>query len=123
MTSHPVFHLSLGVRAIEAEIHFFVELLGAKVTHEESDYSNLDVFGTQLTLKEAPGIQTDLREFHFGFNFSLEEFDRISTSIMKFNSTHVAASPTVVDANTVMERKKMYLRTPTGYVVELKGYR
>lgn len=29
----------------------------------------------------------------------------------------------VWDAGTKLERKKMYLKDPSGYVIELKGYR
>lgn len=117
------FHLSIGVNSFKEEVGFFTALLGAVVTHEDPNYVNLDVFGAQITLKEIPGIKPVLSEFHFGFNLTLKAFDDIAASILKCNSVHVVAQPTVVDANTPMERKKMYLKSPTGYLVELKGYK
>jgi extradiol dioxygenase family protein len=119
----PTFHLSIGVNSISEETNFFSAVLSAKVTHSESSYTNLDVLGVQITLKPIPGITPDLPELHFGFNLSLEKFNEVAASILKYHSRYVAASPTVVDANTVMERKKMYLKSPTGYLVELKGYK
>jgi extradiol dioxygenase family protein len=117
------FHLSIGVNSFNDEIHFFTTLLNAEVTHRNPEYVNLEVFGAQITIKEIPGIKPNLPELHFGFNLTLKSFDDLATSIMKHNSNHVAAGPTVVDANTPMERKKMYLKSPSGYLVELKGYR
>jgi extradiol dioxygenase family protein len=64
-----------------------------------------------------------LPDLHFGFNLTLKDFDELAATITKHNSPHVAAPPKVVDAGTPMERKKMYLKSPSGYLVEMKGYR
>lgn len=119
------FHLAIAVNSIDDEVGFFVGLLGARVTHREPAYTNLYVLGAQITLKEIPGIQPSLPEFHFGFNMTLNEFDKRANSILssQANSFRVLLKPTVVEANTPMERKKMYLKSPTGYHVELKGYK
>lgn len=100
------FHLSIGVHSFFDEIHFFTSLLGGKVTHEETGYVNLDVFGAQITLKEVAGIKVELPELHFGFNLNLENFNELADSIMKMRSPNVVAPPTVVDAGTAIERKK-----------------
>jgi extradiol dioxygenase family protein len=75
---------------------------------------NLDFYGTQITLQ--PGATfAPPPDFHFGVNLGVEEFDRLARTI----DTEVR----VVDAGTPMERKKLYLRCPSGYVIEVKGYR
>jgi hypothetical protein len=32
-------------------------------------------------------------------------------------------APKTVDAGTAMERRKMYVKCPTGYLFEIKGYK
>ncbi len=119
----PVFHLSLGVKSIEATISFYVNLLKATVAHRDpSGYVNLTLFGGELTLKEGDEIGPLPRDFHFGFNFSLEEFESLSLHILEHGKPYIEAMPRIIDAGTPLERKKMYLKCPSGYLIELKGY-
>jgi extradiol dioxygenase family protein len=118
------FHLSIGVRSIKESVSFFVNTLKATIIHKDpSGYVNIDLFGSQITLKENSTINPQLPDFHFGFNLNLKEFDELSEFILDKNPSAVVARPQVVDANTPLERKKMYLKCPTGYLVELKGYK
>jgi uncharacterized protein len=107
------FHLSLPVRSIEESIDFYTRVLQATVTHRDpGGYVNLDFYGTQLTLH--PGEPVKLpRDFHFGVNLDAEGFERLAGAL----DTEVQ----VADAGTVMERKKVYVRDPNGYVVEIKS--
>lgn len=118
------FHLSLGVRSIEESVDFFVGVMKASVLHRDpSGYVNIDLCGSQITLKHNSDITPNLEDFHFGVNLALEEFDRLSKNILDSKYDGIVMEPKVVDANTPMERKKMYLKCPTGYLIELKGYR
>lgn len=118
------FHLSIGVRSIKESASFFVSTLKATIVHEDpSGYINIDLFGSQITLKENPAIDPQLPDFHFGFNLSLKEFDELSRYISDKNPSAIVAHPKVTDSDTPIERKKMYLKCPTGYLVELKGYK
>ena len=118
------FHLSLGVNSLSDSEKFFVEILKSKVVHRDpSGYINIDFFGSQITLKETPGISPELKELHFGVNLNIDEFDDLTNSILKSKYEDIVSSPVTVDAGTEMERKKMYLKSPTGYLFELKGYR
>jgi extradiol dioxygenase family protein len=118
------FHLSIGVKSIEESIHFFVSVLKGRVLHRDtSGYPNIDLFGSQITHKPNAGIDPALPDFHFGFNLELGEFDRLVDNILARARERVVREPEVVDAHTPLERKKMYLRCPTGYLIELKGYR
>ena len=120
----PSFHLSIGVRSLEDSTKFFEEVLNAKVVHiDPSGYVNLELWGSQITLKHSAGISPELLDFHFGVNLSLAEFDQLSKKILRDNREFVSMSPEVWDAGTKMERKKMYLSCPTGYSIELKGYK
>jgi extradiol dioxygenase family protein len=120
----PSFHLSIGVKSIEESVHFFTEILGAKVQHRDpSGYVNIDLLGNQITLKQNADIVPQLPDFHFGLNLSLDEFDNLSNDILKKGRQFISMAPEVWDAGTNLERKKMYLQCPTGYLVELKGYK
>lgn len=124
MSMKPSFHLSIGVGSMEDSVTFFVDVLRAEVQHRDpSGYVNIDWFGSQITLKPHAGIVPDLPDFHFGINLELTEFERLASHVLANGRQFIAAEPEVWDEGTPMERKKMYLRCPTGYLVELKGYR
>ena len=121
---HPSFHLSIGVKSIKESVEFFITVVGAKVLHRDpSGYVNIDLFGTQVTLKENSAIVPDFPDFHFGVNLSLIEFNRLSERVLEYGSKYVAMAPKVVDVGTELERMKMYLKCPTGYLIEFKGYK
>lgn len=116
------FHLSIGVRDLEQSATFFVNVLGAAVSHRDpSGYINILAFGHQITLQHRPDITVDLPGLHFGFNLTPQQFDTIAERVIAKASEFIAVPPKVVDAGTVMERKKMFLTSPSGYQLELKG--
>lgn len=118
------FHLSIGVNSIEDSVTFFENILTSKVLHRDpSGYVNIDFFGSQVTLKSIPNIKPELEELHFGVNLSLIEFDKLAKKILTSEYKNIIMEPTVVDAGTPMERKKMYVKCPTGYLFEIKGYK
>lgn len=118
------FHLSIGVKSIEESVEFFVDVMSGRVAHRDhSGYVNIELLGAQITLKPNPDIKPDLADFHFGFNLKLEDFDKLVVNILARGRHRVVMEPKLVDANTILERKKMYLRCPTGYLIELKGYK
>ena len=68
--SHPVrlsgnnqltekFHLSIGVKSLTEAVEFYLDVLGAELIFE-GDYTNLDLYGTQITLKENSKINVVL---------------------------------------------------------------
>ena len=117
------FHLSLGVNSLEDSVNFFVDILEAKIEHRDpSGYVNIDFFGNQITLKQNSSIKPNLPDFHFGVNLSLSEFQRLSEKVLENGMRFVTVKPETWDAGTPMERTKMYLKCPTGYLVEIKGY-
>ena len=117
------FHLSIGVRSIAESKKFFAEVLGATLTHEEATYVSYDLYGSQISLKPNPSIDPFLPDFHFGINLSFEVFEQLSEKICRDYPEVIKIPPHVVDADTPLERKKMYLNSPTGYLVELKAFR
>ena len=120
----PEFHLSIGVRSIKTSVDFFVGLMKGTVLHRDpSGYINIDLYGSQVTLKQNETILPELPDLHFGINLGLAEFDSLAKGILESGYDNIVMKPKVVDAGTPMERKKMYLKCPTGYLIELKGYK
>jgi len=118
----PSFHLSIAVRSIEESTEFFVRALGASVLHRDpTGYVNVDVHGTELTLKESSDAVPVKEDFHFGINVDWNDFDELAKVIERECPANVLMTARVVDPGTPLERKKLYLRCPTGYVIELKG--
>lgn len=120
----PQFHLSIGVESTDDEATFFENVLKAKVTHRDaSGYINVDFHGCQITLQIGGRGQEMGSHFHFGANLELEQFEQLSRHALQTAPDRVLKAPETWDEGTALERRKMYLKSPSGYVLELKGYR
>ena len=116
------FHLSLPVPDVDRSAEFFTTVLGGTVTHRDaSGYVNVELSGVQLTLTRGATAPSD--QLHFGVNVSRSQFDAMAERIASTKLAEIVAHPRVVDEGTPMERTKMYVRCPAGYLIELKGYR
>ena len=75
------FHLSIGTREIEEELKFF-QSLGALVTYrDESGYINIELFGSQITLKAS--------EYVFKSAYVIDEGTKMERIKMYFKSTFI----------------------------------
>jgi extradiol dioxygenase family protein len=118
------FHLSIGVRSMEESVDFFTRVLRGAIAHRDpSGYVNVDLYGCELTLKPNESIVANLDDLHFGLNFDINAFEELARHVIASAPERVVMAPKTVDAGTAIERRKMYLRCPTGYLIELKGYR
>jgi extradiol dioxygenase family protein len=120
----PTFHLSIGVNSLEDSVNFFADILKASVSHRDpSGYVNIDLFGCQITLKQSLDGPPSQKDLHFGVNLGIDAFDQLAENILASGYRDIVMAPQIVDADTPLERKKMYVKCPTGYLIELKGYR
>ena len=119
------FHLSIGVQSLDDSIEFFEKVLLSELTHRDPEdiYVNIDFFGNQITLKPIPDMNPSMKELHFGINLSLEEFDEVWNHVDLINYKGLVSKPKIVDESTNIERRKFYLKCPTGYLFEIKGYK
>ena len=116
------FHLSIGVLSLDESVGFFTEVLGAKQVHADpSGYVNLEFGSAQLTLKQEKELPVDLPAFHFGINTDMASFRELEARIMQLATSSVISGPATVDAGTQLERRKISVRCPSGYLVEIKG--
>jgi extradiol dioxygenase family protein len=119
----PPFHLSLGVESLTDAVDFFTTVLPGVISHRDpSGYVNVDLSGARITFKETRETVAAPPEFHFGINVGMEEFGKIEERVRERRPECVLSRPRTVDGGTPMERRKMYLSAPGGYVVEIKGY-
>ena len=116
------FHLSIGVKSLKESKEFYRDVVGADITYE-GDYINIDFYGTQITLKDNSEINVDLPDFHFGVNLPLDKFKKLENNISMNHSKWIHTPIHIVDKGTEMERQKMYLNCPSGYLIEIKGYK
>lgn len=119
----PEFHLSLDVPSLQPSLEFFTDVLSAKVRHRDpSGYVNLELARVQLTLKETPAAHRQAEAFHFGINVDVETFEAITARVRAHAPQALIGEPRIVDAGTPRERRKLHLRCPAGYLVEVKGF-
>ena len=115
--------MSIGVKSLKESAHFFENVLGAKITHGDfTDYINIDLFGNQISLNSNPTINPNLPDFHFGINLSLKEFKTLVEDISEHHSKWIHTPLRIVDEGTVMEKRKIELKCPSGYLIEIKSY-
>ena len=116
------FHLAIGVKSLKESKEFYRDVVGADITYE-GDYINIDFYGTQITLKDNSEISVDLPDFHFGVNLPLDKFKKLENNISMNHSKWIHTPIHIVDKGTEMERQKMYLNCPSGYLIKIKGYK
>ena len=114
------FHLSIGVKSLKESTEFYRDVFGIDVTYE-GDYINIDFYGTQLTLKDNSEINGDLPDFHFGVNLPFDKFKKLQNNISMNHSKWIYTPTHIIDKGTEMERQKIYLNCPSGYLIEIKG--
>lgn len=119
----PSFHLSLPVPSVKESVDFFTEVLGATVTHRDlTGYVNVDWYGVQITFTEG-NLPKELASLHFGVNLDLDSFKAVAQRLVSADAIDLVWPPQTIDENTPNERRKMYVRCPAGYLIEIKGYR
>lgn len=119
----PQFHLSLNVESPEASAVLFERVLKARIEHRDpSGYVNVVFAGCQITF-QLGGVGTDMgSRFHFGANFDLPTFEDLARHVRAVAPTAVMEGPMTWDEGTPLERRKMYVKCPAGFQVEIKGY-
>ena len=116
------FHLSIGVRSLEESMEFFTGVLGAGIAHTDaSGYVNLEFGTAQLTLKLERELPVELPAFHFGINTDMSSFHSLEERVTRLAGDRIVSGPATVDAGTQRERRKLIVRCPSGYLVEIKG--
>lgn len=119
-----VFHLALPVRDLAAAKRFYVDVLGARVGRETSEWLDLLVWGHQLTLHHRPD-ETLPRERqgtrHFGVVLPWPAWERLASRVR--TEASCLRAPAILEPGTPDEHAKVYLEDPSHNVIEIKAYR
>lgn len=124
MAVQAVFHLSFPVHSLVRSLAFYADLLGGTVGRREPGWTDVILFGHQLTLHERPAqvLDADAQGVrHFGA--LLDEADWLA-----LRARVVMQAPQALlgvherDAGTAQARRKLLLRDPDGQLLEFKWY-
>jgi extradiol dioxygenase family protein len=120
-----IFHLSFPVRSLQAAKDFYCTYLGATVGRDSSEWSDILLFGHQLTLHERPSevlTPEDRGVRHFGIIFPWEQWEALGDTLTK-HGCPLLMGPTVTHAGTDKEQGKILLCDPSDNLIEIKAYR
>jgi extradiol dioxygenase family protein len=120
---NPIFHLSFPVRDMDEAVRFYRDEMGAGVGRQADSFTDILLFGAQITLQNDPGnVLTPMpRTRHFGATLGWSAWEGLAERF--------AASPHMVEPATIsyrgepIEQGKLMLRDPSGNLIEIKAYR
>ena len=119
----PIFHLSFPVRDMAEATRFYEEVLGAQIGRREDSFTDVLVFGAQLTIQNDPANVTEPmpRTRHFGATLDWVAWEVIAARLG--SSASAREPPTISYRGEPIEQGKMMIADPSGNLIELKAYR
>lgn len=133
MSDRPRFHLAFPVTDLEAARGFYAGVLGCATGRESEDWIDFDFRGHQIVAHRVdPGAHPaaasnavdghQVPVFHFGLVLDWDEFEPMAERL------RAAAVPFVIEpylrfAGRAGEQKTMFVRDPSGNVLEFKAFR
>lgn len=126
-----VFHLALPCKNIEATKEFYTNILGATQGRKADKWTDINLYGNQLTFTEAGTFSFDFKNyklgnnilpsFHFGVIISVDEWDKLYTKLFKSNQ-EVTTEVTFMQ-NKIGEHLSFFITDPNGYMIEFKSFK
>ena len=128
------FHLAFPVHDLEEARAFYVERLGAQVGREDARWIDFDFWGHQITahLVEAPPRaeraptnevdDDDVPARHFGVILPMGEWEALAARLRE-QGTAFVIEPRIRFRGQVGEQATMFLKDPSGNVLEFKSFR
>ena len=116
----PIFHLSFPVADVEAALDFYTGVLGGVVGRRHPDAADIQLFGAQITLQDAPAdvLKPNPRTRHFGATIPWAAWEAVAARLDGF-----VEPPTVSYAGERREQGKLMVADPSGNLIEIKAYR
>ena len=121
----PIFHLSFPVRDLAAAKTFYCDFLGASIGRDNDQWTDILLFGHQLTLHHRPNevLPPELRGVrHFGVILPWHDWEALGTRLQQKGFDFVRP-PTISDAGTMEEYGKMLFCDPSDNLIEIKAYK
>ena len=125
MQPRAIFHLSFPVRSLPESIAFYRDCLGAELGRVSHAWTDVVLFGHQLTLhaqpaqvlpREARGVR------HFGAILDWPAWEALRARVLAYDP-QLADGIRLLRAGEPEEHAKLLIEDPDGNLVELKAYR
>lgn len=120
-----VFHLSIPVSDLAESVQFYTDVLGGRKGRETSAWTDILIWGHQLTLQHQPSHvlpRHEQRSRHFGVILPWEDWEASTQRLIEQKlSWH--SEPQILREGTPEEHAKFYLEDPSGNLIEIKAYR
>ena len=120
----PIAHQSLAVRDLTEARDFYVEVLGCPQGRRDEATVDIWLFGTQVTLHDAPDeveAATDRFARHFGVTLERADFDAVMARLDQHSTIWLRPRRTEY-GGTVREQTKAMIADPSGNAIEFKTY-
>lgn len=119
----PVFHLSFPVLNLVDSVRFYTEVLEATVGRNTEGFTDIFVFGAQVTLQNDPASVPDPmpRAGHFGATVEWSQFELLASKLT--GAARIVEPPTTSYIGQPNEQIKLMIADPSGNLIELKAYR
>jgi len=119
----PIIHISFPVRDMAAAVSFYQRELGAEIGRRADSFTDVLVFGAQLTLQNDPAAVTAPmpRSRHFGATIAWPQWEAVAARLA--DGSCLVEPPTISYAGQPIEQAKLMLQDPSGNLIEIKAYR
>jgi uncharacterized protein len=119
----PVFHLSFPVLNLAESVRFYTEVLGATVGRNTEAFTDIFLFGAQVTLQNDPAAVPNPmpRARHFGATIAWSQFELLASRLI--GAVNVVEPPKASYVGQPNEQIKLMIADPSGNLIELKAYR
>ena len=128
------FHLAIPVEDLDKAIEFYCNVLGCKKGNSEDNSSDswcdIDFWGNELTLHASSCTQNsethdvDMGTVlipHFGVHLDAEEFRSLKGKLEQdWKNVEFVDEPYVRFKGDVLEQETMFIKDPSGNIMELK---
>jgi extradiol dioxygenase family protein len=125
MSTRHIFHLSIPVSDLQLAKRFYVEVLGASIGRENSDWMDALLWGHQITLQLRPAEVLPPRQQgkrHFGVTLPWQEWELAAERVAS-SGVNFLAKPQIFQSGLPDEHAKFFLADPSHNVIEIKAYR
>ena len=121
----PIFHLSFPVTSLAASLEFYRQCLGARIGRSSPEWTDVIVFGHQLTLHHQPAqvLPREARGVrHFGVILDWTAWAAVRERVLEY----LPALETKIQNRLTGEpgeHVKLLIEDPDGNLIEIKAYK
>jgi len=120
-----IFHLSIPVADLMEARDFYRKYLGATIGRTGDDWTDILLWGHQITLQHRPNEVLPISEQgkrHFGVVLPWREWEALGAKLDSMGVDFLER-PVVLHESTPEEQAKLYIQDPSHNVIEIKAYR